>query len=78
MVPKIVIRKLGASLNPWIQRRLEMATNTLGLSPISLYLHIRPGFVCDFHDKFTAFPIGWVHEVVKNVKVHSGTQIIYI
>lgn len=78
MVPKIVIRKLGASLNPWIQRRLEMATNTLGLSPISLYLHIRPGFVCDFHDKFAAFPIGWVHEVVKNVKVHSGTQIIYI
>lgn len=78
MVPKIAMRRLGVCLNPWIQRRLEMATNTLRLSPISLYLHIRPGFVCDFHDKFTAFSIGWVHEVVKNVKVHSGTQIIYI
>ena len=45
---------------------------------VSLYLHIRPGFVCDFHDKFTAFSIGWVHQVIKNVKVHSGTQVIYI
>lgn len=47
-------------------------------SHASLYLHIRPGFVCDFHDKFTALSIGWVHEVVKNVKVHCGTQVIYI
>lgn len=78
MVPKIAMRRLDACLNPWIQRRLEMATNTLRLSPISLYLHIRPGFVCDFHDELAAFSIGWVHKVVKNVKVHSGTQIIYI
>lgn len=44
----------------------------------SLYLHIRPGFVCHLHDKFTAFSVGWVHKMVKNVKVHSGTQVIYI
>lgn len=45
---------------------------------ISLYLHIRPGFICDFHDKFTALSIGWVHKMIKNVKVHSGTQVIDI
>lgn len=45
---------------------------------LCLYLHICPGLVCDFHDKFTAFSIGGVHQVVKDVKVHSGTQVIYI
>lgn len=45
---------------------------------ICIYLHICPGFVGDFHDKFTAFSIGWVHKMIQNIKVHCSTQVIYI
>lgn len=45
---------------------------------VCIYLHICPGLVCDFHDKLAAFSIGWVHKMVQNVEVHSGSQVIYI
>lgn len=45
---------------------------------VCIYLHICPGLICDFHDKLAAFSIGWVHKMVQNVEVHSGSQVIYI
>lgn len=80
---KIAVRRFTVCLDSCTQKRqeAEILSSVPGVQTdchASLYLHIRPGFVCDFHDKFTALSIGWVHEVVKNVKVHCGTQVIYI
>lgn len=45
---------------------------------IPTYLYICSCFIGDLHDKFTLFSIGWVHQMVKNIKIHSCTQVIDI
>lgn len=44
----------------------------------SAYLDIGPGLVGDFHDELTSLAIGLAHQMVEDVQVHGGPQIVDI
>lgn len=41
-----------------------------------MYLNISARLVSHLHDKLTAFPIGLTDQVMQDVEIHSGSQII--
>lgn len=40
------------------------------------HLHICSGFVCDLHDKLTAFAIWLAHQVIQYIQVYCCAQVI--